>query len=392
MMKEVLRHYEGRYLLDWDWKDGMNISRFLNVKGAGDHLSIEYETVTYPIGAGFLPINHPVVERRVNERQSLTATSEHSFDVSGDPRSYRFVPGEIDSTRSVIVIQDGISSEPCPLFVPLPEEIPGRRERFEWLDLGHPQLCMTAQNTGSVIRFYKQLGFVHDPRVTNDPDPETSGVVSQGRNVLAFLDFQPQPCINYRGPSILETGVELARRGYVLADGRVETNHIRGDETGGFMVYDPDGHRMFFNTHAPERPVYEAWKNGILEPGAGSHHEQNPVDVPESLPLGQLVVCLDVTDLNASTSFYRGMGFAFIDQSQNSAMLFSRPARKNRYAFPLRLQLATEPSCSFGFLCSNVESVSAAIKARGIEITTTSDGPAFVDPDGNCVRLFEAFT
>jgi len=53
----------------------------------------------------------------------------------------------------------------------------------------------------------------------------------------------------FRGPSITTTGLELARRGYAL-DGALESTNVQGDGTGAFMVYDPDGHRMFFNTHA----------------------------------------------------------------------------------------------------------------------------------------------
>jgi len=32
-----LQRYEGRYLTDWGWYDGKDISRYLNVKVTGDH-------------------------------------------------------------------------------------------------------------------------------------------------------------------------------------------------------------------------------------------------------------------------------------------------------------------------------------------------------------------
>jgi catechol 2,3-dioxygenase-like lactoylglutathione lyase family enzyme len=183
-----------------------------------------------------------------------------------------------------------------------------------------------------------------------------------------------------------------------LADGRVEVKHVQANEAGGFMVYDPDGHRMFFNTHSAEREPYEAWTNGTLPNrraargwNVGATVQQNTSEVPVTLPLGQLVVCLDVKDLDASVSFYRGMGFEIIDdQTPVSVTLFSRPARENRLAFPVRLHQAEAPRYSFGFLCEDVDGICNEIKARGIEIITTSDGPAFVDPDGNCVTLFPA--
>jgi catechol 2,3-dioxygenase-like lactoylglutathione lyase family enzyme len=241
---------------------------------------------------------------------------------------------------------------------------------------------MTARDTEALLSFYEKLGF---PR-----DPARRAAIWQGFTIVAFMDFQPEPCINFRGPSITETGLELARRGYSLHHGFAPTEQVRGDGTGGFFVYDPDGHRMFFNTHAPERPSYDAWKDGTLGPDEGSLRDRNEMSAPETLPLGDLVICLDVTDLAASVSFYLGMGFKVAAQSPASATLSSRPARANRYYFPVRLRQADEPRYSFGFLCADVEGVCAEIERRGVEIITTEDGPAFVDPDGNRVTLLPA--
>lgn len=389
-MSEVqlgLHRYHGRYLLNWRWEDGKDISRFLNVKVAGDHLDAETESVTYPIDApGFLPTAHPLIERQVGETRPLIgASEEHTFEATGSRRSYRFALGEDGDAQSVVVIRDGEPSEPCPKFVPLPEEIPGRRERCEWLDLGHPALCMMAGDAQALESFYERLGFV--TRAAGG-----SVTVAQGWTAFGFLGFQRHPCINYRGASIVDNAFELAKRGYVLANGLVEATHVQGDGTGGFFVYDPDGHRTFFNSHPLERADYEAWKSGTLAPDAGNHHTKNAMVAPVSLPLGDLVVCLDVTDLSESVSFYRGMGFEIIDQTSESAILFSRPAREDRFAFPVRLRQSVEPRFSFGFLCEDVDGVCDEIRARGIEIISTPDGPAFVDPDGNCVTLLPALT
>ena len=170
------------------------------------------------------------------------------------------------------------------------------------------------------------------------------------------------------------------------------TGHIRGDEAGTFFVYDPDGHGMMFNTHAPERPRYDAWIHGTKPPGEDGFHVADSMVTPVTVPLGDLVVCLDVTDLDASVSFYQGMGFEIIDQTPASVTIFSPPAREDRSAFPIRLRQADESQYSFGFLCADVEGVSAEIEALGIEMVDTSDGPTFVDPDGNRVTLFPART
>jgi len=282
-----LQRYEGRYLTHWGWHDGKDVSRYLNVMVTGDHLTAQTESVTYPVEAGFLPIDDPAVERERGEVRPLRAAAEHTFDVVGYPRSYRFVLQDADTARSLVVIRDGEPSEPCPRFVPLPDEVPGRRERGEWFE-------------------------------------------------------------------------------------------------------DPDGHVHFFNTHAPERAAYDAWVNGTLAPGTGNHHTRNTMLDPVNLPLGKLVACLGVTNLDESVSYYRGMGFSIIDQGPDSATLFSRPAREDRYAFPLRLRRGAGPEFSFGFLCENVDGVCASIEERGIDMVSTLDEPAFVDPDGNCLTLCTA--
>ena len=56
------------------------------------------------------------------------------------------------------------------------------------------------------------------------------------------------------------------------------------------------------------------------------------------------------------------------------------------------LRQADESRYAFGFLCADVKGVSAEIAAPGIEMIATSDGPTFVDPDGNRVTLFPART
>jgi catechol 2,3-dioxygenase-like lactoylglutathione lyase family enzyme len=366
-----LRRYEGRYLVEDHWDDDdMHILRFFDVSIADDHLAVREQSR-----------NHLHGEEPPGEAYGLAAASEHTFDAVGHPHTIRFVIDDSDVAQSIIVIQDGVSSDPCPRFIPAPPEIPGRRERAEDFDLGHPGLCMPTQDTEVTLAFYERLGFARN---------EWPGLVSQGANIIAFFDFLEGPIINYRGPSILATGTEFAKRGYSLYQGSAVINHIRGDEAGGFIITDPDGHCMFFNTHAPERPRYDAWINRTKPPDEDGFHPPESADTPVTVPLGDLVVCLDVTDLDASVSFYQGMGFEIIEQAPGSTMLFSEPVVENRFAFPIWLRQADEPHYGFGFLCADVAGVSAEIEARGIEMIDTSDGPTFVDPDGNRVTLFPA--
>ncbi|MBT3269761.1 hypothetical protein HN371_21630 [Candidatus Poribacteria bacterium] len=358
-----LRPYEGRYLVDDYWDDDdKHILRFFDVSTADDHLAVQEQSR-----------NHRDGEEPPGEVYPLETASEHTFDAVGHPHSVRFVIGDSDVAQSLIVIRDGVSSDPCPRFAPVPQEDPGRRQRREAFGLGHPGLCMPTRDTEAAVSFYERLGFVRD---------EFPGLVSQGGNIIAFFDFLDEPFINYRGPSILATGVEFAKRGYPLYHGSSLTDHIRADEAGTFLIHDPDGHSMMFNTDAPDRLRYDAWLDGTEPPGEDG--------TPVTVPLGDLVVWLDVTDLDASVSFYQGMGFGIIDQTPTSVAIFSQPARDDPSALPIRLREADEPRYALGFLCGDVEGVSAEIEARGIQMLDTSDGPAFVDPDGNRVTLFRA--
>ncbi len=360
-----LHRYEGRYLVDDHWDDDDKyILRFFDVSIADDHLAVQ-ET----------PRTHRDGKEPPGEAYSLETASEHTVDAVGHPHRIRFVIDDSDVAQSIIVIRDGVSSDPCPRCIPVPEELPGRRQRHEAMDLGHSNLCMPTRDTDVALTFYERLGFVRS---------DWPGMIGQGANRLSFFDFLEDRFINYRGSSILATGVEFAKRGYPLYQGSELTDHIRADEAGIFFIYDPDGHSMMFNTDAPDRLRYDAWLDGTEPPGEDG--------IPVTLPLGDLVVCLDVTGLNASVSFYQGMGFEIIDQTPASVTIFSPPAREDRSAFPIRLRQADESQYSFGFLCADVAGVSAEIEARGIEMISTSDGPTFVDPDGNRVTLFHART
>ena len=358
-----LRRYEGRYQIGTFVLRRSLIERFLTVRVAGDHLEIE---------------------RSSGETHPLVRSSDHRFDAVDGSRGFRFVLGSDGIAKSLIVIRDGTPSEPGPRLVPLPQPVEGRREAMRPIDLGHICLCMQTADTEKAIAFYQRLGF----RTT-----DAQNMLEQGFTIIPFMDWLRVPCLNFRGPSILATGSELAKRGYELmgldTEGeQVRRDHLQNDEAGFFSVYDPDGHHLFFNTHLDERMSYDAWKEG--EAAQGVSQQRTEVDVPVQLELGDLVVCLEVTDLPTSVSFYRGMGFAVIGEAEDTATLFAAPARRNPHAFPLRLRQAKTPRFTFGFHCSDVEGVRASIEALGIEMVSTPDGPAFTDPDGNRVALLSA--
>ena len=392
-MGRDLERYAGRYLVGWGWQREDSISRFLHFTRDGEALSVQTETITIPMGTSLETRDDPVVDRMFSEAKPLAATGEHRFDAVGFPRSYQFSLGEMSAADSVIVTRDGELSEPCQRYVEMPEEIPGRREVGEWFDLGNPTICMMLEHTQELFRFYQRIGFTLNPTRPNN--------VINGWTVVGFLDFQRQSCINYRGPSVVETAFELARRGYPVANGLTDAGaalatHVQGNGAGSVSVPDPDGHHLFFNTHLRERVVYDAWLRGELQHersikafNVGGTEDQNEKDYPVTLPLGDLAACLSARDLAASVGFYEGMGFTVLDRTSTSALVFSEPARENKFAFPIHLSEEKEPSFSFGFLCDDVAGISKELEDRDVDLISTAYGPAFVDPDGNVVTLFE---
>ena len=98
------------------------------------------------------------------------------------------------------------------------------------------------------------------------------------------------------------------------------------NECGHFTVHDPDGHELFFNTHPPERAPFES----ALAAG-----EQKDDRTSRRL-LGQMIYGLDVTDLNASLTFYQTLGLRVVRDADDAWV--TPPARHRAAHFVLQLR------------------------------------------------------
>jgi hypothetical protein len=80
--------YAGRYHLEWYWRDGKHVIRFLDVTASEGELTAQTQTATLPIDSQSITSRH-LVERRSGERYVLTGSSVHTFDAVGTPRQHQ---------------------------------------------------------------------------------------------------------------------------------------------------------------------------------------------------------------------------------------------------------------------------------------------------------------
>jgi catechol 2,3-dioxygenase-like lactoylglutathione lyase family enzyme len=215
---------------------------------------------------------------------------------------------------------------------------------------------------------------------------------TNGHARMFFMDFvkknpghiiTPSP-INFRGANVREIATELSRRGFPLPD----LTELPTTGSGAFLVMDPDDNGVFFNTHPSEVAEYARWtlNKPTVEP------------VEPELPLGSMVVCYDVADLEKSARFYQDMGLQLADTGHGTAVFTAIPPHATPDQVPesLRLRLrqakgqAKAAAQSLAFLCQDPAEVAAEITNRGIEMEDAEEGPAFVDPQGRKVTLLQA--
>ena len=258
----------------------------------------------------------------------------------------------------------------------------------ESIDLGRVSLCAFANPREATCEFYRRLGFQPDPEDARaEPNPQREAVLSNGQARVFFMDFvkkSPEHAItgapiNFRGANVREIATELSRRGFPLP-GLAE---LPTTGSGAFLVMDPDDNGIFFNTHPPEVAEYARWT--LNKPAV------EPIEV--ELPLGTIMVCYDVTDLQKSTQFYKDLGLQLADTAHETAVFTAIPPHATPEQVPesfhLRLRQAKVASQDLAFLCQDPGAVAAEITKRGIEMVDAEEGPAFVDPQGRKVTLLQ---
>ena len=194
--------------------------------------------------------------------------------------------------------------------------------------------------------------------------------------------------MNFRGGNMRELASELSRRGFEPkitspnTRGVVDLTELPADGAGAFSLYDPDQNGTFFNTFPAELIDYARWTRDKTPTRPASE---------VSLPLGRLVLCFDVKDLEKSSQFYQRMGMQLAETTDDSATFTAIPphatAAQLETTYLLRLRQAKESGQGLAFICEDPAAISAAIQKRGIPMMETQYGPAFIDPQGRQVAL-----
>jgi catechol 2,3-dioxygenase-like lactoylglutathione lyase family enzyme len=277
------------------------------------------------------------------------------------------------------------------------------------MDLGYYVLCLESGDVDGSTAFYESLGF----KSTGFNVPGDSRTVVQGRNQLAFFDFYEYRNVNFRGPDIPKLATELALQGFkietnmVWDETRQEFRHQVADkdkakaqllvqqfpdaaECGAFVVFDPDGFDLFFNTNPGERGPYErSQSNPIFSDEEGWPPDFSADRVPVSLPLGELVICLDVRDAAQTIEFYTKLGLSMAEQTHRLTRL-SYELNGVKMGPDYVIREAAQKDLRFGFMCQDQEAAAHRFQSLGIDIDTVADGFMFSDCDGKRIELLNS--
>jgi catechol 2,3-dioxygenase-like lactoylglutathione lyase family enzyme len=320
----------------------------------------------------------------------LKRTGEHSFAGIGFPRSFEFEPSEADHSLHLTVVNaEGDEPPGGDVFDRIEPWEPSVGAPAESIDLGWLSLCVHADPLEPTTEFYARLGF----RFVSPSDPRT---VRQGESRFFFMEFVEKSLtqvvtntpLNFRGGNLREIATELSRRGFEPKAASpnmqqvVDLTEMPADGCGAFILYDPDQNGTFFNTFPAELMDYARWTRDKTPTQPASE---------VSLPLGRLVLCFDVRDLEKSSQFYQRLGMQLADTTDDSATFTAIPPHATtaqlETSYLLRLRQARESGQGLAFICEDPAAVSAAIQKRGIPMMETRYGPAFVDPQGRQVAL-----
>jgi catechol 2,3-dioxygenase-like lactoylglutathione lyase family enzyme len=273
------------------------------------------------------------------------------------------------------------------------------------MELGWFTLCMKSADIQRTLDFYGRLDF----RVVGGNPEHGYAVLNNGRTHLTPMTFLPGPLLNFRGGDIVALAGELQRRGLRVfhAEGTNPTDeqarrpgprrydpaswpasmHTGPDGAplpiegaGDFLIADPDGHLLYFDSVPVERARYRAGER-FCSPGVTGEV------APGALDPGHLVVQLRVRDLAASREFYGRLGLAV----QHEAPALGYLEMGNDLPIPFTVGLsAGAPEDLLRFTCADVRRLVEVATGRGLRFETAparqEDGAwaaLLRDPDGS---------
>ena len=264
----------------------------------------------------------------------------------------------------------------------------------EPIDLGRPFICLRVDDLDATVAFYEKLGFTSNEVLSPAQQAEVR-FLRQGTTAFAFFSFYDHPNVNYRGASIHAMATELTSRGFQcwgLNQRGPESELFLDDdgkglpdnEAGAFTILDPDGYKLFFNTHPPEREPYENNQWAVDE------HMSAELDKHGNAPpIGNFIYRIDVADLDTSREFYENMGLraeeagdGSVDVTAQQPHMLQDPTR-----FPIRLRQAEEPGATLLLRSDDPTAVAESLRSAGVDVEDGPDGPTITDPNGQKLIL-----
>ncbi|MCH7471365.1 hypothetical protein IIA79_00225 [bacterium] len=201
------------------------------------------------------------------------------------------------------------------------------------LELGWFTLCLKASDLNATLDFYKKLSF----EVVGGNPEHGYAVINNAHTELTPMGFLESNLLNFRGGNIPELAGELAGRGLELTHHgdndptKEAVEHIPGykqydpskwppeynndkdgnplpyEDSGDFIIMDPDGNTLYFDSVPAERARYKAGNRFCAESVTGELNEGQ-------LLLGNFTYCLNVKDISVSVDFYRELGLTLCEE------------------------------------------------------------------------------
>ncbi len=242
--------------------------------------------------------------------------------------------------------------------------------------------CLAVRDLGASLDFYGKLDLV---RYGGDPAQGWAMLRNRSIEIHLFQGHIPKDGLNFRGSDPAAIRAMLADRGLGIANDMGERS---------FILHDPDGRDVFFDSTADETRAYFAG-NPLTLPPAGEPGQG------EGLDLGNLTWSLACRSAEATASFYETLGFVREqgDSPQARIHLFRRdhpPAPGRRLGTTTLALFERIPADTLTFHGGDVSAISTVLIERDVDPTQGmahrhhgAESLLLLDPDRRSV-LFEA--
>ncbi len=282
------------------------------------------------------------------------------------------------------------------------------------IQLGWFTLCLKAAHYEETLGFYQKLGF----SVVGGKAEHGYAVLANGSTEITVMKFLQKNLINFRGANIDTLSRELEARGFeVYHQGGTdptsqEAQKVKGprrydpknwpaefhtgedgkslpvDDAGDFLIDDPDGNSLYFDSVPLERLRYEAGEKFSTKGLSGASAEGKA-------RLGRFVLQLRVKDLGASRAFYERLGLSA--RKELPELGYVEMGNGMPVPFTIGLNGKSAPSDVLYFECEDLESIAASVKAEGLVFEMPPkahpDGATMAmlrDPEGNVIFFRQA--